>query len=353
MWLHVATVCLVLGTDLSEPLSPPAVNAGNRRIERLIEGALARRDAIVRGQYRYVLETGFQSPARVLSRIEYLLTVDGGSWRLNDLESGSVTLCHAGKLLRLKVGHGDGGRVVQSVGIEIPRPLNGASFPYHATVAGTIWYDATAKYVRERVDTAVIVGQIELDGNRCDIIDFQIGESDTFRAFEGITSQLRGGGVLRLHIAEQLGYVLPRIEYVAPDGSIASRFEASDFREAAAGIFVPGNAAVQVYNPDGSVGFYNSFSDLRAEGINEEADDDAFKIFVPEGTEIYDSRSPKGGIPIVAHRGLVPAEFSEAIAIVEPSSGRSIWQALAIGTVMGVGLLGAILLFRRFRNQTG
>src|SRR5262249_39282475 len=129
-------------------------------------------------------------------------------------------------------------------------------------LAGTIPWPALEKYLSDRRDNAVDRGVAELgdgDEDKVRTLEWVIPERDyrVLQAYHPVLSDANDATLLRLYVAPQLGYAVRRLDYCTPDGRMANRFEATDFREMAPGFFMPRRYA-----------YIRNFSDFgRTEGL--------------------------------------------------------------------------------------
>ncbi|HET6880941.1 MAG TPA: M56 family metallopeptidase [Pirellulales bacterium] len=166
--------------------------------------------------------------------------------------------------------------------------------------AGTLPSPAALKYVEEHRNDAHLAGETTVGEIAVTKLEWNVSAEDAAQLFGGASELLRQGGVLRLYVAEELGYVLPLVEFIDRFESVEARFEASRFIEKAAALFLPENYHVT----QGGVQFYTFYQiDL----VNQKIPDDRFVIApIPAGTQVIDGRLKRGAIVTADGRFLQP-----------------------------------------------
>jgi hypothetical protein len=328
-----------------------AAPSESRDARELISAVLARRTRIVSARYEYVLRTGIRDGERG-NDYYCQLWIEGESWRLECAPKGLPHIMGStGKhSFSMRQYTGSDGKLMTYAGIDEPKSLNGHRYPFHPTIAGTIWFDQTASYVEATAASATLESATEVDGFRCEVVVVRVPDGDAETAFWAFDDDLANGGEIRMYIAPELGFVLPRMEFLGASGVVRKRFEASDFVEASAGLFVPSFARMQRLT--GNVpGMYNEFVGLTATNVNEPVDPKHFRLLVPEGASVREAATvSKSG---TARHFWASAENRppdlDMIEVAGSESGNSFWSALAVGFLLGCGAILAMLLIRRWR----
>jgi hypothetical protein len=201
-----------------------------------------------------------------------------------------------------------------------------------------------------------LAGEREIDGIRTSILEWQVRKADRYSAFDSINSILDEGGVLRLYVASQLGYALPRIEHVGIDGRVATRFDSTDFEEPHAGLFFPRHCSYQNFPEDGSAGYYNRYEILEMNDVNEPIPEESFVVSLPQGTSVTDRRTAEGAdFRIGSLSAGLPSDLARVIHPEGQVPARNWTNAGLRGIAIGVlGLLLLVILyFRRRRRAVG
>jgi hypothetical protein len=250
----------------------------------LVDGLLARSKALVSGRlaYRVTDSNGLEADR------EFVLS--GTSWRVDDRVFHVERINFRGEFAEVhRTAQPDGSvRTSVALGQEVSVEKQKPHPPYFA---GSLWYRATADYIGRHKSDATFAGTADVGGISCAILDWVVSAADRFAAFSSIIPPLAEGGVLRLHVSEDLGYVLPRIDYLAPGGSLAMRFESADFWCVGRGIFLPKKATLQTFPGEGQRGYRCEYTIESVDAINDPIPDDAFHAVLPAGTSVSDARA--------------------------------------------------------------
>ena len=151
--------------------------------------------------------------------------------------------------------------------------------------AGTLWwYASTRQFVRDQASKARSLGAETVNGIETRGLEWNVARSDTFLAFGAINEMLQDGGKLRLYVARQLGYALPRIEHVDKFGTVQDKFDFSDFKQVAPGIFFPAVCRL------GGGTFNRTYQIKKIERINGAFSNSDFVLPIPADTAINDHR---------------------------------------------------------------
>ena len=71
-----------------------------------------------------------------------------------------------------------------------------------------------------------------------------------------LDEHVKGKEAIRpLYVAPQLGYVMPRIDFLSPTGEVGIRHDASDFEQTTSGVYFPRQCSKRIYtDPKGKPG---------------------------------------------------------------------------------------------------
>jgi hypothetical protein len=110
------------------------------------------------------------------------------------------------------------------------------------------------------------------------------------------------------------------------------------------------------YNPKGDH-HHVVFEILKLESLNEQIPDEAFKIFLPDGTDVVYGVDGTGAITFkVRPEGALPVEgLEELIGVGSPPSfwRRNKLTAVVTGVALGIGVLLVGLYIRKRRRSRG
>lgn len=344
---------------------PPLCHAqdGAQDTQQLIDGLLARSEAIFSGRFVYRVEAGIEGkPPGGVS--EQRVSFSGTSWICRNLrDEGSAGLSHKGQGVEYVRTRQPDGSISNFVRLIQPRHINFKS-PSPPVFAGTFWNEygaepSTKEFVRSRRGQAVRRPDREVNGIRAAVLEWAVAtEQEVYQAFAEFGDVTRNGGLLRLYVAPQLGYVLPRIEHVGVSGIVGMTYDSFDFVEAAPGIFLPQKSQRRNFNgPDGKAGTFLIDYRLRdISQINGKIPDSDFVLEIPDGTTVADARSGKYSVPYkVEKERPFPVPDVEGVLTQErpPFWGRNWQTAVIVGAVVGMVLAAvAFWLLRRSRSRT-
>ena len=142
-------------------------------------------------------------------------------------------------------------------------------------------------------------------------------------AFHILLPALKSGGAIRLYVAPQFGFVLPRIEFLTPSNQVAQSYDAIDFSEVAPGIHFPQRVWNETHLAGGANRYRGEFS-VRCDLINQSIPEDDFVVELPPGTRIQDAREPGD---------VIRFELIETSSSADLRSHRSSWQ---LGRSVGI-----------------
>jgi RNA polymerase sigma factor (sigma-70 family) len=257
--------------------SPPATAEAidGEGADEMIEGLLARSTAVTSGCIEYHVKIDIAGQTANDNNERYCFS--GESWAMRDPESNHAVLNHEGRLLSY---------------FETPRrslTINHSESAFHhdpvpPVYAGTLWYASTRRFVRDQASKARVLEAQTVNGIETRGLEWNVARSDTYLAFGAINEMLQDGGRLRLFVARQFGYALPRIEYVDKFGTVQAKFDFSDFKEVAPRIFFPAVGRI------GGGSFNRTYQLKKIERINGTMLHSDFVLAIPADTAIGDER---------------------------------------------------------------
>jgi len=274
----------------------------------LVDGVLAREKAVFSGRfvYRRIAVSNAPKGDEVVADEQVQFSLMGDSWALRStftsgapsIEARLCQISHNGSLVDYQAvdssvgkNKGEVRRTVHCATLRKARPVDQCNEP-PPFFAGTLWHKSTARYVEVNQTKARFLGIDEMDGMAVSIIEWEVPAEEIYDAFYAVNDLLKEGGVLRLFVAPDLGYTLPKIEHVAHSGKVQTVYRSRDFREVAEGLFFPREIVQHTNGADGQSGFTWKYVFQRIEGVNEPVDEDEFLVSLPEGTLVADLREP-------------------------------------------------------------
>jgi len=356
IFLGLTVWLLVRSSDALAQADPSADT-----VSSLVAGVLARERAVISGRFVYRRTTISRrvEGERTETGEPVHFTFMGESWTLRqrisgslddkmasfrDLEAEMVSVNHKGSLVNYNVTkYGkDQNKVSSYSTLENAKAVNEANEtpPYFA---GTIWHKTTVAYIQRNGDKARLSGTGEVDDVTVDVLEWDVAGADDCDAFYAVNDLLEDGGILRLYVAPDLGYALPKIEHVGRSGEVHAVYRSRDFRRVADGVYFPQETSRQTRGVDSRKGFTWKYTFELIEDVNEPIDEKEFIIELPQGTQVADIRKPgQRGVIIrrSAESDMLPTRLPELAGtqhVGSPSRWR-IWL-LAVNVVVFLSVL--------------
>jgi hypothetical protein len=317
--------------------------APNSRATYLVNGILARVDAIFSGRmsYNHV----------IFDHTEELdLSFSGNDWIMRWKEGGMIR-SRGGASVDYFFATQPDETVYRAATLARPRTIakEKLSTPIRA---GTLRLECTRDFIAKNRDRARLGEKSSIDGMKADVLEWDVAASEVYQAFEAVDGIARRGGVLRLHTVEDRGFILPLIEHIGEKGKPQDKYMSRKFREVAPGVFFPMEYEHQGYLVSG-LGMREEFHIHKVELVNQEIPAKDFLCRLPIGTVVTDIRSDQMTV-----FGLVPdaPQLKELTGIIEcevPPAPWSIWQwHYAVALVLGLALIAPVFLtFRKWVSR--
>ena len=328
----------------------------DRHLEELIDGVVARSAAIYQAQFEFEMEDKL-GPSLETQQLErsshYQLTVAGNEWILRHGGSPNLMMNREDASVRYYEAKDAQGNRQQSLHITAPLSLEaarGQNLLYTVPRHGTFWYPTQAAFVHQHRDAAQLVEQYESAGAQVAVLQWQISAEDFGEALLVIPPEIakRRQGLLRVHVAPDLGSALPRIEYCSPDGNVAKRFECSDFVEIEEDLFFPHHTKCITWVADQVAVSEFRLRDIRF--VNRSIPDETFAFPVPAQTRVRDARP---GFPRTVFQLKTALPFEELETTLAPPRADSSWRPLCAVCLL-INLLAVFtLLLVWLRKRSG
>lgn len=343
--------------EASPASAPQSADATLR--ETLLDGVFLRAEAIFSGQFTVTRTTGIgNSLESRASRGPYIFTRSGRDWarrptwnsldRIVNRDQRQMSVWQNGK--------NPDGSIDTGAQFTPPVPTWRAAGDTSPFFAGTFWLEDMLNYVRTHKADAVYKGTADIEGVKTDVLEWSIPKEDRLEVMKQSNNVIPDhGGFLRIYVAPQWGYVLPRIDRTSPDNVLACRFESKDFREVTSGIWFPFKSTWEWH--DKGLQFYEEYAFDRVGLINEAIPDSEFEFSVPVGTRFSDERN--SAVPIMFDvksvsgverlEQIIQAGRQSAANGAAVDLGRSRWSTSRLALVaLNVGGV-ALLVFRASR----
>jgi hypothetical protein len=326
---------------------------------QLIDGLLARSDAVFSGRMTYRFAYFASGKAeKPVHEFQVRLTFSGSSWIKRSTVTGqpdATVISHNGTTLEYVPTNQKDERVTKLARLRPARPVNTSGPEVKTPIfVGSFWRSATKKYVEENRRSVVNKGYQEVNGERTVVLEWEIPRNDVDAAFGGSNPGVEDGGLLRLYVAPQLGHVMPRIDFLSPQGEVMVRCDSIDFIKTPSGVYFPTTSSERLfaYNRDNPSRQEYTIWDI--ENINEPIPDSEFSFPVPVGTEVIDTRDEKRTTRfILSDKEPLPVSGLETILGRDQPSfwARNRTTAIILGVAAGVLLVLATLVVRHVRRR--
>ncbi len=287
------------------------------------------------------------------------LTFSGTDW-IEHSPNGAVMIYREKSLLQFDAAgpHAAGGH--RAITIRAAEALERSNEEnLQPRFAGTFWRSQQLAFVETHRAQARAGDPSEVGSIHCEVCEIDItAEEMTQLVPVRIPSLRRSGGVLRLHVAPQLGFVLPLVEVCTVEGTPVVTYRCDDWAEMdlAQTLYFPRQARMEVALPSGSK-VYEKFT-ITPKMLNQPVDDEELSVDVPVGTQILDDRSASPDKREVVRsattsdkllgRGLRKSS-SESTANDHASGSRG--RLIVILVVIAVVVATGVLLTVRARNR--
>ncbi len=304
-------------------------------------GVINRAKSVKSGRLEYHFESGIigadalppnRSPGKLLLFL-------GSDWIERIPDEGSALVNYGGTSLRIDEAHQPDNSVRQTATILPPSSFKDPSQQNRRPwFAGSFWHVRQSDFVdRHRADFRLAAPR-NIDGIPCEVCEIDVQADDARSAFRVHSPLLASGGILRVHIAPQLGFVLPLVELRSATDVTILTYESKDWLEFPEGIYFPRRTRMELRAPAGET-VYEQFT-ISPERINQPIEKSEFIVKVPAGTAVRDERDAEN-----VHRyDLAKDSTSAVITGVDPDPQNSATGTTAPSTAGKSWLLGGALV---------
>ncbi len=323
--------------------------------DELIDGVVARSAAIYQAQFAFEMAQK-NGPSLETQQIErsshYQLTVAGNDWILRYGGSPNLIMNREHATVRYYEAHDPQGNRQQSLHITAPLTLEnarGQNLLYTVPRHGTFWYPAQAAFVDRRRNDAQLVQRYTWADLPVTVLQWQISAEDFDEAILVIPPQManRRQGLLRVHVAPDLGCALPRIEYCCPDGEVVKRFESSDFVEIEKDLFFPQHTECVTWLADQAT--VSEFRLREVRFVNRSIPDEIFAFPIPAQTRVRDARP---GLPRTVFQLKQSLPFEELETTLAPQRPNTSWHPFR-AICLSLNLLAVFTLLLLWLRKRG
>lgn len=259
--------------------------------------AAARTLAVMTGEIEYRRVSGNRGMPKSNWTTHRKMTKSGTSFRLRYPGRPTTRINHDGQYMTYHETPQPDGRLSRALAVQRPRPIafeehdEGNVWGHGVFGLGGIFFPETREYLKKHAGRTRLVGTEVIDGVETRVVELRVPKKDVGAAFRALYTSMRkgDGGVLRLNVAPQMGFVVPKLESVDLQGNVLERFTASGFRERAPGLWFPQEASREEVGKEH--GYFVEYEILWAKSLNAPVNPKEFVITIPAGTRVSDSRS--------------------------------------------------------------
>ena len=315
----------------------------------MIAGVLRRAESIRSGRLTYRFESGVISSGEMPSRRipRRSLVFSDSNWIERHEGSTSVSIHRRDYTFRYDETQQPDGSMRRTAIISRPISLVDRMDENRPPwFAGSFWHTKQLQYVEQQLARFRLRTPKHIRGVLCEVCELDIPAKDVPRVVAIVHPRLAGGAVLRLHVAPQLGFVLPLVEVLGPDGAEMVTYTGSRFTEVADQVYFPRQIRMRARLATGETR-YQQFTIVGSQ-INEPVPDSEFNVSIPAGTRVQDERD---GGQVRRFEVVAPTDSFEVVgdstllSTVEADRG-STNRVVAIIAAIGVVLLGYVVARR-------
>ncbi len=285
-FIVVSMLCFVAVVANAAPQADGITSTEAADLARL---AAKRYDAVVSG---HLVSTYHNISTKRRDYPEEDLYFDADSWAIRNMgESGlNALIDHNGYHLSYQ-----GDRVRRFAQFFDSKPLaSNTSGNRPPVFAGSFWLAKQAEWTDANAHKFKLVREATVNGVPTKVIETEPGAAPPF----AFPHRLLKGGILRLYVAPSLNGALPKIENIGNTGVLITVHEALHFSESDPGIFTPSKITSETVLPANDTfdekTNVKSWFDVDFSIVNRPIPEEMFKVKLPAGTIVQDSRTGKG-----------------------------------------------------------
>ena len=198
----------------------PWTTANSTDVQTLIAGAVNRGAAIRSGRLKYRFETGTLAPGQFAPKqvMTRTLSFTDDRWLERDDAAGLSVLVSGSIQLKFQNPPRTDRRGNYTAVISTASPQIPGLKPQHPLFAGTFWAAKTLEFVKKHHESFQAGMGDKNVAVPCEVCELGLDGKAVRQMLPESVPSLKGGGLLRLHIAPQLGFGLPLIEVCTPNG---------------------------------------------------------------------------------------------------------------------------------------
>ena len=348
---HSRLLTTFILASFAAAVAASATRALGEDVATIVAGITSRSQAITSGRFSYTFKSeSFRGdqPLPVVLFPELTTSFSGSSWAERSPNTHVVRINHDGYYLEFVQTPQKNGSVRPGVTLFPQRALESRKeFNAPPLFAGSFWYQQQLRYVDAHAAAFREVRKDVIHGVNVVVLEASVSAAKRGEAFHVLLPALKSGGILRLHVAPQLGFVLPRIEFLTPANQLVHSYEAVEFSEMAPGVYLPRRIWTETLPAAGSSRYRAEFA-VRYDLINQPIPAEDFVAQLPPGTHVQDAHEPGDVIKFDTPAASTTTELiSQGFSSDMTKGVFGRWQNAAyfgimIGTVVSIGLLLAV-----------
>lgn len=325
-------------------------------VATIIDGIVARAEVIhnVKLRYDYHGESSHDDPSHSKSpsqRQTLVLTVQGQDWLLRHPGNNNFRMRRDDATLNFAETVESDRPPTRTLEIVAPVTLPNLLHEHAAHAGprlGTVWFAEQAEFCDGQRDSARPMTATTVNGVATYVVEWKVAATEFDRALLVITPKIAKArqGVLRLYTASELNWALPRIEYLAPDGTVELRIDADRFQRYADDIYFPHHAVCTTYS--GGETERSEYTVHTVEFVNSALPAAEFKLNIPAQTRVRDSRP---GVPTSVFSLDNQEQFEQVNQALSGSvDAGSRWSFRRVALIANLTVLGICLIIWSFRR---
>lgn len=321
--------------------------------DEMLDAVVARGTALFSARLTFEVNSTIAQGERdiVEDTRRYVLSISGEDWILRHPNFPDFIMNFHDSTIHFYQTESEKTGIHRSLQMSAPTTIDeqlARDYSLSVTRNGTLWYRRQLNFIDEQRHRVERKNGETIDGHATVLFRWRVHSDDLDDAIIVVPPAMQGdlAGYLHLYAAPSLGYALPRIDYLTVGGQLARRYESTDFVEVDQNLFFPKRTQCIAYGDRER--HLTTLTVSNIEHVNQDLPTDEFKVNVPQGTRIRDSRP---GSPQLVFRLGEQKELAEVTDVVDGTNSRAISFNFRIACIAANGLLVMLLLALWIRRQ--
>ncbi len=343
---NLPVLALLIAKSISLPCN------GQTTTDEMLDAVIARGTALFSAKIAFEVKTTVErGKQEELDHVDnYILSVTGQDWILRQPGVPDFSMHRDDSTTRFYQTTSDRGvyRAMHMAAPETIDELIGGDYTFAVTRNGTFWYRSQLTFVdKQRTRVERRAGE-PIDGQPTVHFRWRVDTHDLDEAIVVLSPAIRKdlACYLDVYAAPNLGYAIPRIDYLTLDGQLARRYQSSDFVEVDSGLFFPKSTRCIAVS-DGQRRT-TAFQVSSIEHVNQDLPEQEFDVRIPPDTRVRDSRP--GSPQVVFHLGDQKG-VDDVAQMLGTAGSKSRHFNFRMACLTANGLLVLLLLFVWIRRQ--